>query len=251
MKTLATILSVSLLAASSAWGAILVKETFSHPAGNLVGTTPEVGSSWDAHSGKNNVPVKVSGGSITLAQGDGSREDVNVNTGTTMVAGDKWYAAFDLTVPFISSVNDTYFAMFLSGTSSFDARVWITAPYGPIGYRLAMSNDNEITSGNGEVRTNDLAFGTTYRIVTMYDYSAQAGKLWINPTTESDPSFAPTDPGTSYSITSYAFRQAAGNTTQIIDNLVVATTFAEAVPEPATIGLLLLGLPLLRRSRRR
>jgi hypothetical protein len=239
-RSIAVVLSFCALAASPALGALLVNEDFTHPDGNLVGQTPTPGpgATWAAHSGGGALPVQVLSGQITLAQGAGSREDVNAGTGATMGAGDKWYSAFDLTVPTVTgAITDVYFAMFLTGTSNFDARIWLTAPTAS-GFRLAISNDNSITDLDGEVRTGDLAFDTKYRVVTVYDYTAMSGKLWINPVLESDPSFDPTDPGFSDAAVAYAFRQAAGNSTQVIDNLMVGTTFGDVVPEPTTLALL-------------
>jgi len=237
-------LAVGLLA-GTANATILVQESFTHPDGNLVGQTPEVGTTWATHSGTTG-PVLVSGGKITLVQSNA--EDVNSGTGSTMGAGSRWYAGFDLSIP--SGTTNAYFAMFMKGTSNFDGRIWVTAPASGGDYRLAISNDNSITDADGEVFTGDLTFGTKYRVVHYYDYTAMAAKLWIDPINESSPGFLAADPGYSDAVTAYAFRQGGGNSSQTIDNLVVATTFGEALPEPASLVLIALGgLAALRRRR--
>ena len=237
-------------------GSMLVSETFTYADGGLVGKDPPIGGVWNAHSAGTAIPV--AGNAITLSQGAGSREDDNVpyEGGFTLGAGGVLYAGYDLTVPDPgAAIVDGYFAHFLTGTTLFDARVWMTAPT-TSGYRLAMSNDNSITDSDGEVRSTDLAFGTTYRIVTKYDFDGKSGKLWINPVTEASTSFSATDPGFSDASVAFAFRQAAGNTTQSIDNLYVSTSFQGAltgteVPEPATAGLVMIvGLALALRRRR-
>ena len=244
--------------ASSANAAMLVSETFSYADGTIVGNDPPIGGTWTAFSGAGGTPVNVASGAAVAVQGSGSREDVGVpfEGGFAATTGTVLYAGFDLSIPDPgAAITDVYFATFLAGTSSFDARVWVTAPT-TSGYRLAISNDNSITDADGEIRTGDLVFGTTYRVVTKYDYTAKSGTLWLNPVTEASPSFAATDPGFSDAIASYAIRQAAGNTSQVIDNLYVSTTFVGAqtgveIPEPASFALLTIAGLALASSRRR
>ncbi|HVT30935.1 MAG TPA: hypothetical protein VHE81_23215, partial [Lacipirellulaceae bacterium] len=216
--------------ASNANGSMLVSDSFSYSDGNLVPNDPPIGGAWNAHSGAGSVAVQVSSGTIGLAQGSGSREDVNVpfEGGFAAGAGSVLYSGFDLTVPDPgTTITSTYFAHFLQGTSNFTSRLWVTTP-STIGYRLALSNDSALDL-DGEAYSGDLVFGTTYRVVTKYDFDNQNGEMWINPVDESSPSFAATDPGFSDAVNAYAFRQAAGNTNQTIDNLYVSTTFQGAL----------------------
>ncbi len=249
-KSILTAIAGLLLITGPATAAVLVNETFNHPDGNLVGLTPTPGpgGTWAAHSGAGTGPIQVSGGAAVVRQATGASEDVNTALGTPLGAGGKLYAGFDLTVEATGAPTNVYFAMFMEGTSLFDGRIWITAPTAN-GYRLAISNDNSITDNDGEVFTNDLAFGTRYRIIHSYDYDGKSATLWVNPVNESSPSVTATDPGFSDEVSAYAFRQAGGNSTQTIDNLIVATSFSEAVPEPATLALLGLGCLVIRRRR--
>lgn len=232
-------LSVLALATASQ-AAIYINENFNYADGSLNGKDPAVGGAWANHSGTAG-QIQVAGGKITLVQGSQS-EDVNstFEGGFAMGAGSVLYSGFDLTVPAVSAaITDGAFAHFLTGTTAFDARIWITAPTSG-GFRLAISNDNSITDGDGEVRTSDLSFDTKYRVVTSYDFTNKQGKIWINPVDISSASLAATDPGFSDAAIAYAFREAAGNTQQQLDNLVVSSDFADAagvVPEPATLGL--------------
>lgn len=222
---------------------VFYNETFSYSDGVL---TSASGGLWAAHSGTNSYPVTVSSGTISLVQGSGTREDVHRSTGTAMGLGDTWYAGFDVTV---SGGNTTvYFAHFLLGTSYFGSRVFVTTPPGGSG---------DFTFGIGGATSPHavwpvaLSYNTTYRLVVSYDYDTGAGYLWVNPAQQSDPSIYTTN-YIANAFTAFAFRQASGNSTQVIDNLVVGTSFIEVVPEPATAALAALcglGVVLFRRRK--
>lgn len=210
---------VALATAAPAWAGLVVKDAFPHADGNLVGKTPEIGGTWAAHSGAGATPVQVTSNKVILAQGSGSREDVN-SSFTPLVAGGKLYAGFDLIVT--GGNTEVYFAHFLQGTSNFRSRVFVTAFTGN-DYTLAFGHlAKEATWATG------LTFGTTYRVVVSYEYTGDVGKLWINPISEGSTSISAT-PGTSLGVAGFAFRQASGNSTETIDNLCVATTFDEAL----------------------
>ena len=250
MKTkmiFAAVTTCGLGLAGAANAAPVAADTFTYPNGNLVGN-----DSWTAHSGAGNVPVQVVNGTIQVAQGAGSREDVNKAI-TPISAGQTYYSGFDLTVTGTAgtAVTDTYFTHFLSGTSTFRDRVFVTAGTGG-DYTLGISDAG---SAPDTKLTNNLTFGTTYRVVASYSFDTGAIGLYFNPTAASAPSLTGTG-AVGTAIDSYAFRQSSGNTTQTIDNLRIGTTLADAItggtstPEPASIGLLgLAGLTLGRRRR--
>ena len=233
------------LATSVAHADILVNETFTHPDGNLVGQTPTPGpgGTWVAHSAEGNNPVQVSGGAAILNQTGTSSEDVNTGLGTVMGAGEKFYAAFDLINTGGSST--VYFAHFKTSGTYYLARAFITAPTGGGDYTIGLSN----TSTMEVSWASDLTFGTSYRVVTSYDYDTGVSELWIDPLNESSTKIL-TSTGYSDPVEQYALRQGGSGSSQTIDDLVVATTFNEAltgVPEPASLLLLGLGALLARR----
>ena len=226
--------------ASTSFGTLFVSETFSHPDGNLAGQSPEVGGTWATHSGTGDVPVSVVGGQAQLTHGSLSRDDVNVPFagGAVIGAGDIVYSGFDLSLADPgAAISDVYFAHFFENTSTFGSRIWITAPT-TSGYRLALSGDSSITDNDGEAYwAGDLSFGTTYRVVTSYSFDDGEAQMWVDPVSEASTSVMSTDGVAMDEFAAYALRQSSGNTIQIIDNLRVATTFAQAVaiPEPGAV----------------
>lgn len=246
MKTILIALTMS-AALTAAQATIFYNETFSYPDGDL---TTVSGGLWVAHSGAGVRPIQVSSGTISLIQGP-SGEDVNRDTGSVMGAGDTWYAGFDVNVTGGSTA--VYFAHFLQSSSAFGGRVFVTPPTSGGDFAFGLSSTS---SSFQSAWPSDSAFGTTYRVVVSYDFTSQGSALWVDPTQQSDPSI--TAAGTfSDAMYGFAFRQGSGDSTEVIDNLVVANDFMEAltgvaVPEPGTMSLCLLGgLALLGARLRR
>jgi PEP-CTERM motif len=242
---------------STAQGAIILKESFTHDDGALEGQSPEIGGAWASHSGDGTNDVQVVSGQAKLNQ-PGSGEDIHSDFSTGAIgAGATIYSSFDLTVPVPgTAVNDVYFAHFKDNGNFFGARIWMTAPTSN-GYRLALSNDNSITDADGEVFWgSDLLFGATYQVMSSYSYDTGVTSLWVDPASQASTSITAADGFAGDGFTNYSLRQSTASTMQLIDNLVVATSFEEArtggVPEPASLSLLgLAGLALAGVARRR
>ena len=231
MKKLLLTLSLAAVSVAGAHAQILFEQNdFTWVSGNLAGQ-----NGWAAHSGAGSLPVQVTtSGSFTLAQGSGSREDVNRDVGA-FTSGNSYYAAFILNVSGTSSVTNSYFAHFLNGTANFRSRVWVTSSSGS-DYTLGFSNGSSIES----TWATGLDFNTDYTVVFSYTQDTGAASLWINPVNFSSTSISAVASLQDPALSAVAFRQAAGNTTQIISNLVVGTDFnatLAAVPEPSTYAL--------------
>jgi hypothetical protein len=263
---------VTTLAASSFVGAApLLSENFSYADGPL--STASSGA-WAVHSGTDagTTALNVSNGAAQVFQFDtqGSRADLNrlmssnfnPATDNTSVL----YAGMDIvlsTLP-IPQTSPTpaaadagsYFAHFKSSApNEFYARLGATTEGAAAGkFRFAVTNESWSLATTTEFPL-DLDLNVPYRVITRLDLATDQTTLWVNALVESATSVTATD-SIGYAtgnIESYAFRQGVSNTSgypgsATIDRLLVATTFAEVVPEPtAVVALGSLGLLALRR----
>jgi hypothetical protein len=224
---------------------VLYETDFENPpftVGNLV---PQDG--WGNHSGSGSFIQVNSDQAVELVQGSGSREDASVGLGQTAVAGTIFGFEFDVTVSNnvdgASDATTTYFAHFKDDGTGFNSRIFVTAPN---------TAGNNFTFGIGETSSStiastfatDFSFGTTYRLSGNYTFDTGISTLSVDGGASIDSS-SQADPGEDLS--AWAFRQSGGNTSQVIDNLVVTSN----VPEPGTVGVLaLFGIAGLMRRRR-
>ena len=206
--------------------------------GNLVGSTPDVGSVWAAHSGAAVGALAVSQGAITV-RGISSlyAEDVN-SAFTPAVTVGSVYAGMDINYPTPSTTNGstvTYFTHFISSGTTYACRVYPTG-HTSTGYKLAIGVFSEAATVFSTYGTAaELAYGTTYRLVYSFNTLIDKCSLWVNPTSETSTSILTAAAATSItSISAVAFRQstAAPPWTLSIRNLIVATTFSEANASP-------------------
>jgi len=243
---------------SSARASILVNEQFSHPDGNLFGQTPSPGpgGTWALFSGDGSNPINVSSGAAVMGLGSGSWDDLETGFGT-FTTGLLYYGfdfwTTDPGVPF--GADNEYFAHFKTAgnnfTTGFTARMDIVGPSSGGDYSVGIA-DGQTAEATWPF---DLNFGTHYRAVVEFDFGSGISTLWINPTQYGDTSIQSTVPSSISDLQAFGFRQShsqEANVFKTVDNLIVATTFAEAVPEPASALLLGMGgfALVARRGRR-
>lgn len=231
---------------------VLLHESFDHPDGGLEGLspTPGPGTAWNAGAGGGVNPVQVAGGAAVLVQTQAiNGEDIASNFGD-QVAPTVVYARFDFWLPAADNVDlaprpelgdpgvGTEGLWFVtlreqSANSTLRARTGVLAPEAGGDFRLAISADSGDLLTDGQIWPTELNFDTVYRAVISYDTSSGNSRLWLDPESEDSPSLLDTG-GAGIQIDRFGLRQ---HTTyegkQFVDNLVVATTFAEALMPPS------------------
>ena len=228
--------------------AVLASDDFSYSDGGLLAVS---GGVWGSHSGIGTLPVQVADGKVSLLQGPNSREDVSILLSEPISAGVTLYAGFDVSVT--AGSEDAYFAHFRGTNGALVGRVYVSAPKSGGDFTFGVSANASTVDATS---SSDTTFGETYRVVLSYNYDTGVSEVYVAP---DDGVSTPTLVATSTTswaampVHQFALRQSLGNSTQVVDNLVVATSLAEAsaIPEPTTAGLLgLAGLGLLARRRR-
>ena len=221
LLALATVLSLS----DQAQASVLYSDPLTAPplnAGNLVGQ-----DGWTAHSGGGAVPIQVGASGTTLVQGSGGREDANVAF-TPITAGQTYYFGFDVVVT--GGNTNAYFAHFKDAAIDFTVRTFVTPSTNGGDFTFGLS-----PAGSSPEQTwaTGLTFGQTYRVVGAYSADTRLNRLWVNPTSEGSTSLSAIDPAAA-AVAAFALRQTAGNSTQLVSNLSVGTTWDSVMPNPGT-----------------
>lgn len=142
------------------------------------------------------------------------------------------YSRFNLKLTTLPTPTGNYFAHFKDNTTSnFCTRVWISTANTNTGgtYRLGIGNAASSTATSAQFPM-DLSLNTNYTVVTRLVLSNGVSTLWINPAAETDASVTAADTVNNLvAVTSYAFRQDSSEGVMQVDDLVVATTFNDAL----------------------
>jgi hypothetical protein len=223
LKQLFAIAPAVLVLTGAAGAQILVCEDFSYPDGSLV---PNGG--WATHSGTAG-DLQVVGGAALVQHGAPS-EDAHVSF--VPVPGIVYYS-FDFSVndpgaPIPGSDNE-YFAHFYTNSTTFSARMDVVPATGGGDYSVGIAT---YASTAESIWPVDLTYGAKYRVVVSFDQDLAIAELWIDPLVETDPSILgsdQSDPGDV--LNGFALRQSDSNLNEgiLVDNLVVARSFAEAL----------------------
>jgi len=207
---------------TAAPAAVLLNEPFDYANGAL--STTSAGA-WTTHSGTTGQLAVVSGRAFIS---DANSEDVNrlLSQSFAPASGATLYARFTLHCTDLPTASGDYFAHFKSSSdTTFRAKLFaLTQGATPGSFRLGLAN---FSNAPNVVLAQDLALNTTYTVVLRYALSNASSTLWLNPSTESDPSVTDTNPTSTITVVAFALRQTGGLGAHYLDDLVVGTNFAD------------------------
>ena len=230
-KNLLLTLALAGFAVSSP-AASLLSDDFNYPDGPIISAP---GSPWVATSGSGSVMVTNNQLEVSATRG----EDIAapLSGGPYMSNGPvtALYAKFTIRFSSPPSGTPTYFAHFTGEniTTDFRARLGATptnvttaANAAPGNFFLGIAN-NSGTVGVSIPFPTELTTNVTYIVVTKFELATGLSSLWIDPIDESSTHVTATNGPSLTNPKYFGFRQANNEGIMRIDNLRVATSFAE------------------------
>ncbi|MBE7504171.1 MAG: leucine-rich repeat domain-containing protein [Verrucomicrobiales bacterium] len=220
-----------LVAILAAKGEILVNESFTHPNGPIIETAAAQWRNLTGTPGE----IRTANGALRLQEGEFEIVETPL-PGEPREEG-TLYAGFTVTVSALPSGIGSDFAAFsaANGPRTLGRVFATTTTAGPGKFRIGVSTALGVTSANLYVQgifPEDLSLDTSYRVVVRLTLPNLGATLWINPASEQSASATGPEGTFPGAIAAYAFRQRLfngnGMGTVTVDDLVVATTFAEA-----------------------
>jgi hypothetical protein len=229
----------------------LFSDTFTYPNGDLVGN-----GGWVQTGTIATTPIQVASGSAVLFTG----QDVQTPVSYTLTDGTPFFIGATINVQSAMPTGDYFLHWSTAPQSSiFVSRVEIRSS--GAGYNVGYVE----TSGTGASLTwgpTEYSFNTDHSIVLQYNPVTgtvnDTADLYVDGTLELSDTWG-SQSAESTTLGTLNLRQGAANAPGLhVDNLILATTFAEAyaftqVPEPTTLSLLggfgLLALLISRRRR--
>jgi len=274
------IIALVMIGAITANASLLLQETFSHPSGApLIGTTPELGSTWATNGTGTGIKSNVVEGSLSTPSGFPASTGNSVKTSMSSEwtgkemhsrftaqtgAGAVTYMSFLVNVDAMTAAKGGAVIALSDNSAAEYASLMITNTTGNSYATLGLGGRS---GAPGVWSPNQYQTNTTHLVVVSYEIVSGSGndvmKMWIDPT-----SFGGAAPLYDMTLTGFTDVGIAGlNTIElkngssaprvIIDELRVGTTWADVtptIPEPATVGMLGLGALvtlLIRRVRNR
>lgn len=204
------------------------------------GPLPDVSSFvWFAHSRADSNDLVVAEQKVSLSYTNNTDAHAFMfNTPYATNSGIVAYTGFVVSFSELPSFRGSYFAHFWDTGFNYPARVFAMTEGAEDGkFRLGVSNGGF----PAEIYPLDLVTNAEYNVVTCYNLGTAETKLWINPTSEDDPSISATDVRLPANVDGYALRQASGIGTFTFDNLRISTTFNDVLtavaPTPIPLNI--------------
>ena len=243
------IVAAGVLAAIPAQAVLITNDTFSYADGDLNIVSSEIWSNFSGTTALSNINGQA------FVTGTRSKDDQLRFGGNH--SNDVLFVCFDwIPTALAGSAGGAYFSLFKDdSTFNFLGRTMVTNDVGGT-VRIGIANQASAASTAGVAFwASTTTLGTTNTVVVRLDQTgaSPSATLWLNPLNEFSTSITATDIGTNRSIQAWALRQSnAQQGGAFIDNVHIATTFGECIPEPSTyvlVGAGLVGLLALRRRR--
>lgn len=195
----------------------LYKTDFENPPftpGDLVGQ-----GGWVHHSGSGSFIQVIVGQAVELVSGSGSREDASVSLGERgLVAGDILYFLFNITVNGTDDATTHYFVHFKDGGTGFNSRIFV-APPNNTGKNFTFAIGETSSSTPAASFAADFNYGVRYTLSGSYTFDTGISTLQVNGSGTIINSKTQADPGEDLQF--FAFRQSGGNTSVVIDNVLI------------------------------
>jgi len=281
MKRLILALSILAAAITGARATSIYSDNFDYSDGGLIANS---GGHWVNNSGTAGSLLVTNVGANTLLRISGSLTEDGMHLFPSAFPTNdptlNLYASFQLTVTNAAAPLGTYFATF-GGTNVFQTQLVGASPTQISGHRgrlylsstnlsgaapagtyfIAIANSFSGSSTNAPWPT-PLNVGATYTVVERLNTSNDVATLWINPSSESDPSVTATDivpvgpadlsilgtPSNGVvNICMFGFRQSTGEGTNLVDALKVGTAFVDvagANTAPSITGIGTQSIPM-------
>jgi len=213
---------------------VVLNDCFTYDGSGYIVT--QSGGFWQSHSGTAN-QVQAGSGAVYIT-GQNS-EDINAPligapylTNNPPVGPGVLYSKMQVTFTALPTIGGAYFAHFKDNTIfGFLGRLWASTTNAAAGkFRLGIGNSSATTNTTAQFPL-DLDINVAYTVVTRLVLSNAVSTLWINPTNESDTQVTDHTPVTTnyVNIYAYALRQSTGEGDVSISNLVVSTSFNDAI----------------------
>jgi len=233
---------------------VLVSDSFNYLDGDLAAVSSGL---WTVISGSGN--LNVSSGHAVVS----SSLTADDATAFTPVGAGVLYYGLTATVTSVPGTTGSYLAALWDGetgaATDYFGRLQVAQGSTSSKVKFGIINDG---SPNTPVYFgSEFDLNSAVQIVVKFDFSTMTSTLWVNPANESSASVTDsvaaifsadsTTPGGVATLGNFLLRQANSIGTTSVDNLVVSTTFVEAVPEPGTVAMVGLGLGVVLYGVRR